>query len=115
MKNLFLSLLATLLLLTGCTSATLSQKDLQALYSTANGPRYIVTLKIKQSHVSLDIGKHLKDSMNAVEIALPVDKQFYDLIKKGDSLNNDFRLGSLLTAGSVGSWDITVADKYILQ
>lgn len=116
MKKLFFLLLSTLILLTGCSNGnTLSKKEMEKLYSTENGPRYVVTLKIKQTHLSLDVGKHLKDSMNSVEIALPVDKQFYDDINIGDTLNNEFRLGSLLTSGSVGSWDITVSSKTILE
>lgn len=116
MKKLFFLLLSTLILFTGCSSGnTLSKKQMEKLYSVENGPRYIVTLKIKQTHLSLDIGKHLKDNMNTIEIALPVDKQFYDDIKTGDTLNSDFRLGSLLTSGSVGSWDITVSSKTILE
>lgn len=53
--------------------------------------------------------------MNKVEIAIPVDKQFYDDVEKGDKLNDDFRLGSLMTSGSVGTWDIKIKDKMILE
>ena len=55
---------------------------------------YFVTIKIAQSHVSLDIGKHLKDKMNSIEIQVPVSEEFYNQVNIGDILNNDFRDGS---------------------
>lgn len=98
----------------GC-GKSLSDREIARLYNTDNGPRYLVVIEVKQSHLSLDIGKHIKDSMNKVEIAVPVDKQFYDDVEKGDKLNDDFRLGSLMTSGSVGTWDIKIKDKMILD
>ena len=72
---------------------------------------YFVTIKIKQSHVSLDIGKHLKDEMNSIEIQVPVSEEFYNQVNIGDILNNDFRAGSFLTSGSYGKWDISIVNK----
>ncbi|WP_053984257.1 hypothetical protein [Niameybacter massiliensis] len=106
--------LVTLLSFIGCSSS-ISTKDISKLYSTSQGSRYIVVIEVKQSHLSFDLSKHVKDAMNKVEIAIPVDEQFYDDVRKGDKLSSDFRMGSLLTSGSVGSWDITVKDKLILE
>ena len=106
--------LSCLITFVGC-GKSLSEREIARLYSTENGPRYIVVIEIKQSHFSLDINKHIKDSINKVEIAIPVDQQFYESVRKGDSLNNDFRIGSLITSGSIGSWDIRIKDKQILQ
>lgn len=117
MKKTLLIILMTLSCLitfVGC-GKSLSEREIATLYSTENGPRYIVVIEVKQSHFSLDINKHLKDSMNKVEIAIPVDQQFYDSVRKGDKLNNDFRIGSLITSGSIGSWDIRIKDKQILE
>lgn len=100
--------------LSGC-GKSLSDREIARLYNTEQGPRYVVVIEVKQSHLSLDISKHIKDSMNKVEIAVPVDKQFYDGVEKGDKLNNDFRLGSLMTAGSVGNWSIKIVDKLTLE
>lgn len=72
---------------------------------------YLITIEIKQSHFSLDIGDHLKDEMNKAEIQIPVSKEFYEEIKVGEVLNNDFRTGSLIAKGSVGRWEISVIDK----
>lgn len=75
--------------------------------------KYVITFEIKQSHFSLDIGKHLKDAMNAIEIEIPVDKEYFDSVEVGDTINDDFRVGSLVMKGSFGSWDITVKNKEI--
>ena len=75
--------------------------------------KYVVTFEIKQSHFSLDITKHIKDAMNAIEIEIPVDKEYYDNVDVGDTINDDFRVGSLVMKGSFGSWDVTVKGKDI--
>lgn len=75
--------------------------------------KYVITFEIKQSHFSLDLGKHLKDAMNAIEIEIPVDKEYFDNVEVGDTINNDFRVGSLVMKGSFGSWDVTVKGKDI--
>lgn len=77
--------------------------------------RYVVIIKIKQTHMSLDIFKHIKDDANAVKIEIPVDKKFYDAVKIGDVLNNDFRAGSFLMSGSIGNWSIKIEDKKVVK
>ena len=51
--------------------------------------------------------------MNAIEIEIPVDKEYYDNVDVGDTINNDFRVGSMVMKGSFGSWDVTVKGKDI--
>lgn len=75
--------------------------------------KYVLTLDIRQSHFTLDLGQHMKDEMNAIELELPVDKEYYDSLEVGDTLDDSFRMGSFVLTGSFGSWDITVADKQI--
>lgn len=75
--------------------------------------KYIITFRVKQSHISLDVKKHLKDAMNTVTFDVPVDKEYYDSLSVGDVINDDFRMGSLVFKGSVGNWKITVDDKRI--
>ena len=75
--------------------------------------KYVVTFNIKQSHFTLDISQHLKDSMNDISIQVPVDKEYYDSIEIGDTIDDSFRMGSLIFCGSFGSWDITVENKEI--
>lgn len=75
--------------------------------------KYIITFRIKQTHLTLDIGEHLKDSMNEITIEIPVDKEYYDSLSAGDTINDEFRMGSLIMHGSFGSWKVTVDNKEI--
>lgn len=89
-----------------------------SVYEKASDPEkadlmYMVTLKIKQVHYTLDITEHIKDGLNDIEITIPVDKQFYEEIEEGDTLNDDFRWGSLLSKGSFGKWKVIVKEKSI--
>ena len=76
--------------------------------------KYVLTINIKQSHFTLDIGQHLKDSMNDISIQIPVDKEYFDSVNVGDVIDDSFRMGSLIFKGSFGNWNITVEDKEIL-
>lgn len=75
--------------------------------------KYVVTFNIKQSHFTLDLSEHMKDEMNDISIQIPVDKEYYDSVEVGDTIADDFRMGSLVMKGSFGSWDIIVEDKEI--
>ena len=75
--------------------------------------KYVITFNIKQSHFTLDLSQHLKDEMNDISIQIPVDKEYYDSVEIGDTIADDFRVGSLIMQGSFGNWDITVEDKTI--
>ena len=74
---------------------------------------YIVVINISQSHFTLDLEEHMKDSMNDVDITIPVSKEFYDSVNKGTVIDDSFRMGSFIAKGSIGNWDIIVKDKYI--
>lgn len=76
-------------------------------------PKYILKLRLKQSHLSLDIGKHIKDEMNAIEFELPVDKDFYNSVSEGTNIVDEFRTGSLILSGSFGDWEMKVKEKEI--
>lgn len=73
--------------------------------------KYFLTLNVAQSHFTLSLSQHMKDAMNSVDIEIMVDKDYYDSLEIGDSVNDDFRWGSFISSGSIGSWDITVSDK----
>lgn len=75
--------------------------------------KYIITLKIKQVHYSLDFTEHIKDSLNELTIRIPVDKEYYNEVEIGDVIDDSFRMGSLLAKGSAGKWKITVENKEI--
>lgn len=76
--------------------------------------KYVLTINIKQSHFTLDIGEHLKDAMNDISIQIPVDKEYYDSVNVGDVLDDSFRLGSFVLYGSWGNWKVTIADKKVM-
>lgn len=75
--------------------------------------KYIITFKIKQTHITLDIGEHIKDSLNEITFDVPVDKEYYNALSVGDTIEDDFRMGSLIVHGSFGSWKVTVESKTI--
>ena len=75
--------------------------------------RYIVTAETDQSHIILDLAEHTKDATNKVEYDIAVDKDYYDSVKVGDSICNEFRAGSFLFKGSAGDWNIVVKNKKI--
>lgn len=75
--------------------------------------KYVLTLEIKQSHFSLDISEHLKDSMNAIEIQIPVDKEYYDSVEVGQNIADEFRMGSLVFKGTFGNFKVTVTGKEV--
>ena len=73
--------------------------------------KYVITFNIKQSHFTLDLGEHLKDAMNDISIEIPVDKEYYDSVEIGDTIDNSFRVGSFIWKGSFGNWKVTVESK----
>lgn len=75
--------------------------------------KYVLTLKIKQSHFSFDISEHMKDSMNAMEIQIPVDKEYYDSAEVGQNIADEFRVGSFVFRGTIGNFKVTVAKKEV--
>ena len=48
-----------------------------------------------------------------IERFISVDKDYYDSVNIGDTITDDFRMGSLIMKGSFGNWDITVENKEI--
>lgn len=76
--------------------------------------KYIMKIKISQSHLTLSISEHLKDAMNDIDIYIEVSKEFYNRYNVGDTIADDFRVGSMIFKGSFGNWDIKVAEKNIV-
>ena len=68
----------------------------------------IIDLHLRQTHISLSISKHIKDAVNAIDFELPVDKEFYDKVKIGSEIVDEFRMGSLVLSGSFRSCDIFI-------
>lgn len=83
------------------------------IYNSGRTPQYILKIRLKQSRVSLDIGKHIKDGMNAIEFELPVDKDFYNSVRVGTEITDEFRTGSFILNGSFSSWNMSVKGKVV--
>ena len=75
--------------------------------------KYVITFNIKQTHFTLDLGEHLKDTMNDISIEIPVDKEYYDSVEVGDTIDDSFRVGSFIWKGSFGNWKVAVESKNI--
>ena len=75
--------------------------------------KYVITFNIKQTHFTLDLGEHLKDTMNDISIEIPVDKEYYDSVEVGDVIDDSFRMGSFIWKGSFGNWKVIVESKDI--
>jgi len=83
------------------------------MYENGKTPQYFLKIKLKQSHFSLSIKKHIKDNMNTIEFEIPVDKDFYHSVSVGTQIVDEFRSGSFLLYGSIGDWKMTIEDKEI--
>ncbi len=74
--------------------------------------KYIVELEISQSHYTLNLKEHMKDAMNKFTMEIPVDVDFYNSVRVGETLDSKFRVGSMLLRGSYGKWKVRVVNKY---
>ncbi len=83
------------------------------IYDSGKIPKYILKMHLKQSHFSLDIDKHIKDAMNAIDFEMPVDRDFYNSVAIGTVIVDQFRTGSFILYGSMGDWKMTVNGKEI--
>jgi hypothetical protein len=84
------------------------------IYKIGKTPKYVLKIRLKQIHYTLDIGEHIKDGINAVEFEIPVDKEYYNSVSKGCDIVDNFRVGSLILNGSFGSWNMSIVDKKIV-
>jgi len=75
--------------------------------------KYILRLHLQQSHISLNIKKHIKDYTNSIDFEIPVDKEYFDSLEIGSEIVDKFRFGSFVLYGSFGDWEMTVKDKVI--
>ena len=71
-------------------------------------------INISQTHFTLNISEHLKDDMNDIDIYIEVSEEYYNKYNIGDTIADDFRVGSMIFKGSFGNWKVKVADKQIV-
>jgi hypothetical protein len=102
-NELFIGEIPTLVQVPNKNNYNKTQKDI----------RYLLTLEVSQSHISLNINDLVKDSMNKVTFIIAVDKLYYEKVSVGDNILKSFRAGSFFISGSIGSWNIKVLNKQI--
>jgi|JI10StandDraft_1071094.scaffolds.fasta_scaffold224992_4 hypothetical protein len=73
---------------------------------------YFLTVEISKSSFTLSISQHIADAANAVEWEIPVDKDFYDAVHVGQTLNESFNAGSFWMKGKFSSNNIKVIGKH---
>ena len=76
-------------------------------------PRYIVKFEIKQGTFTIDLGEHIKNNMNAIEVEIPVNKEFYNRLSIGQDLTDSFKWGSLVFDGDFSNLHMRVKAKRI--
>ena len=76
-------------------------------------PKYIVKFEIKQGTFTLDPWEHVKNSMNAIEVEIPVDREFYNALKIDQDLTDAFKWGSLVMDGDFSNLHMRVKSKRI--
>lgn len=119
MKRIMIAIICVCFIFTGCanhesgyktpyeinqereTAKSEAQKEFEIEhYGIEDGEtKYFVTINIAQSHFTLDLMEHLKDSMNDVNIEIMVDKDYYDSVEIGENLEDSFRWGLLSGVG----------------
>ena len=76
-------------------------------------PKYIVKFKIKQGTFTLDIFEHAKNEMNAIEIEVPVNRDYYNRLSIGQDITDSFKWGSLVMDGDFSTLHMKVIGKRI--
>ncbi len=83
------------------------------IYQSGRTPKYVLGIRLEQSHFTLDLTEHAKDAMNAIDFEIPVDKDYYNSVSVGEEIVDDFRVGSFIFNGSLGDWEMTVEHKHV--
>lgn len=74
---------------------------------------YVVTFELRQSHFTLNLSTHAKDQLNKIKFQVPVSEEYYNSVQIGDTISDEFRMGSFILYGSLGNWKIQIVDKQI--
>lgn len=85
----------------------------KSAFTSDSEPVYLLTLEIKQSTFTLDIGEHAKNAMNAITLQIPVSYTFYNKVSIGQNISEEFKYGSLFLNGDFSKLKVKVKDKEI--
>lgn len=76
---------------------------------------YVVELEFKQTSFTLDVGQHIKNSINKTSINIPVIKEFYDAVTVGQEIASSFKIGSLIFDGDFERGKVVIKSKSIIK
>lgn len=85
------------------------------IYLEGETPKYLITLKIIQPSIALNIREHVKNSLNSFEITIETTREFYNRVKIGDKLNKKFKSESFWINGNVEHLVIKIKDKKVVS
>jgi len=88
-----------------------NKQILELLSILPDNAYYLITLEIRQSTFSLDIGQNIKNRINSIEFTIPVSKEFYASVDIGTKLNNTFKWGSFVFDGDFSKLNVTIKNK----
>lgn len=74
---------------------------------------YLLTLEVYESTFTLNPFTHIKNSMNTATFTIPTTKKFFDSVKEGEKLLDNFKYGSLLIKGSFSDHIVKVVKKEV--
>ena len=100
-------------------SVEVARNEVANLYKEKNAlengkePAYIVKFEIKQGTFTLDLLEHAKNEMNAIEIEMPVKKEYYDRLYIGQDITDSFKWGSLIVNGDFSTLHMRVIGKRV--
>jgi len=132
--TLITAILIFMMLLNGCNNSDLKaekeqlQSEIKTLHSEIDALQkvrdgliqkeeivYIIELEISQSHLAIDFKNNLKDSLNKISVPIQVSEEYYYSVEVGETLSDEFRIGSFLYKGSIGNWNIKIINKQIVN
>ena len=76
-------------------------------------PQYIIKIKIKQGTFTLDPFEHIKNKANAIEMEIPVSRDFYNKVSIGTDLTDKFKAGSFWIDGDLSWLHLKVIEKKV--
>ena len=85
----------------------------KSAFTSGHEPVYLLTLEIKQSTFTLNIGEHAKNAMNAITLQIPVSYTFYNKVYIGQNISEEFKYGSLFLNGDFSKLKVKVKDKEV--
>lgn len=88
-------------------------EEVKELQSINKDSQYIIKLMIKQSTFTLSLSEHMKNSANAIYLEIPVQYDYYRLLKVSDNITDNFKIGSFIVDGDFSNLRVEVVDKRI--